>query len=184
MDYRAKVSLIGDERTGKTSLILRYLKNKFTNEYITTLGADFVDKTYTHDNLEELQPGDEFTVTIWDMAGQAHFVDIAKIYCEGSAGIIIVFDQNDPDSFSTVPKWIKFTQEVSPDAVVMIVSNKADLENEVQSSEIEKLSKKTGISIHYTSAKAELKDEISNVNDVFELIAKKILKNHLNEKKN
>ncbi len=51
MEYKGKVSLIGDESTGKTSLILRYIKDTFTEEYLTTLGADFVERTYMSGEL-------------------------------------------------------------------------------------------------------------------------------------
>jgi small GTP-binding protein len=178
MDYRAKISLIGDEMTGKTSLILRYIKNSFTNEYITTLGADFVDKTYTHDDLEELNPGDEFTLTIWDMAGQSHFKEIAKIYCEGSAGMIIVFDANNHESFLSIPKWFEFAQTISYNGVIQVIGNKIDLPRQIEEGEIKKMEKKLGITIHFTSAAAELEDEISNVGNIFKEMAAKIFRNH------
>lgn len=182
MDYRAKVSLIGNERTGKTSLILRYLKDTFTNEYITTLGADFIDKTYTHDDLDALEPGDEFIITTWDMAGQSHFKQIAEIYCEGSAGMIIVFDVNDKESFQSVSEWVEFARKVAPEAVLLIVGNKTDLQKEMSNEDIQRLEKKFGIPIYLTSAKVELDDDLSNVCNVFEDMAKKIFTNHLNEK--
>ena len=181
MDYRAKISLIGDEKTGKTSLILRYIKNSFTNEYITTLGADFVDKSYTHEDLADLKPGDELTITIWDMAGQSHFIDIAKIYCDGSAGIIIVFDANNRKSFDSVPKWFEFAQSIAYNGVIAIVGNKIDLPRQIEEAEIKKMEKKLGIPITFTSAAAELEDEISNVSNVFKETAAKIFHNHNKE---
>ena len=44
MDYKCKMSLIGDENVGKTSIILRFINDTFTSQYIATLGADFIDK--------------------------------------------------------------------------------------------------------------------------------------------
>ena len=184
MEYRAKVSLIGSERTGKTSLILRYLKNTFTNEYLTTLGADFIDKTYTHENLAGLDQGDELIITYWDQAGQAHFKQIAEIYCEGSAGMIIVFDVNDPSSFEEIPNWVEFAQKVAPEAKLIIVGNKVDLEFKVSKAEIQKLEKQMEIPVHLTSAKVELKDDLSNVCNVFDEIAQKIIIQHKQDKNN
>ncbi len=183
MDYRAKVSLIGDERTGKTSLILRYLKNTFTNEYITTLGADFIDKTYTNKDLGILNNDDELTITYWDQAGQSHFKQIAEIYCEGSAGMLIVFDVNEQESFNSVLDWVNFAKRVSPDAVLVIVGNKVDLETEVDQNEMKKLEEEVGVPIILTSAKLELQNNLSNVENVFEEIARKILEKHLSKNK-
>ena len=179
MDYRAKVSLIGAERVGKTSIILRYLKNTFTNEYITTLGADFIDKTYTHDNLSDLNTGDEFTITFWDMAGQSHFKQIAEVYCEGSAGMIIIFDMNDLESFEAVQGWVEFVKKVAPESEILILGNKADLEPKITQADIQKFTKKTGITIELTSAKVGLDDEKSNVSNVFEQIAERIFLKHI-----
>ena len=181
MDYRAKISLIGNEKTGKTSLILRYIKNTFTNEYITTLGADFIDKTYSHTQIDNLDTGNELTLTIWDMAGQSHFKEIAKVYCEGSAGVIIVFDVNDKTSFEAVYDWYDFIQANIPDAEILVVGNKIDLPQEVENSEIKRLEKKIDVPVRLASAKLELDNEKSHVQDVFEEMANKVFAKHQTE---
>ena len=40
-DYLLKVLTIGDACTGKSSLLLRYSTNRFTTNYIATIGLDF-----------------------------------------------------------------------------------------------------------------------------------------------
>lgn len=42
-----KVVVIGDAGVGKTSLVDRYVKGKFTTETSTTMGADFSTKNYS-----------------------------------------------------------------------------------------------------------------------------------------
>lgn len=175
MEYKGKVSLVGNEKTGKTSLILRYLKNTFTEEYITTLGADFVDKTYTEEDISELGPTDELTLVLWDMAGQAHFHNIAEIYCEGSNGLIIVFDVTNRDSFEALPKWAEFANRVCPGAEKLIVGNKTDLERVITDEEIAKMKKKINIDIELTSAKENLESDSSNVKNVFQKMALRLL---------
>ena len=39
-----KVVVVGNGEIGKTSMINRYVKGKFSNEYIKTLGVNFLEK--------------------------------------------------------------------------------------------------------------------------------------------
>ncbi len=171
MEYKGKVSLIGDESTGKTSLILRYIKDTFTEEYLTTLGADFVERTYMSGELPQLSASDELTIVFWDMAGQSHFKSIATIYCEGSSGMIIVFDINERASFDGLPEWVKYARQTCPTADILIVANKTDLEWAVTEQDIKKMEKQVKAEILLASAKMALDDEKSNVLNVFQTMA-------------
>ena len=44
MRFVFKVVLLGPPAVGKTSLVLRFVQERFKDEYITTLGADFLIK--------------------------------------------------------------------------------------------------------------------------------------------
>ena len=67
--FIAKVILLGDASVGKTSLLNKYIKNEFSLNYKTTIGADFLTKTLTRENsLVNLQ--------IWDTAGSEKFHSI------------------------------------------------------------------------------------------------------------
>ena len=176
MEYKGKISLIGDENTGKTSLILRYIKDTFTEEYLTTLGADFVEYTYTSKNLSQLSVSDEFTIVFWDMAGQSHFKSIATIYCEGSSGMIIVFDINKRASFDGLPGWVDYARKTCLAADILIVGNKTDLEWAITKQEIEKMEKQVKAQILLASAKRALDDEESNVLNVFQTMAGAVFK--------
>ncbi len=177
MNYKCKMSIIGDENCGKTSILLRYLNNTFTSHYITTLGADFIDKVYTNSNLPSLKTNESLTVTVWDLGGQKSFQEISTLYCEGSAAIMIVFDVSDVNTFKSIPTWLKFARECCPKSQIMIIGNKSDLESVIDPEEIRKLEEKIGSKIIFSSAKAELTDKLSNINNIFENMAEKLLKN-------
>jgi GTPase SAR1 family protein len=57
-----KVVLLGDAGVGKTSLIVQFVNRKFSANYKSTIGFDFLTK--------EIIIGDEVvTMQIWDTAG-------------------------------------------------------------------------------------------------------------------
>jgi len=50
-DIIYKLVFIGDENVGKTSIINRFKKDKFSEKYEPTLGLDFQTKYLTIDNI-------------------------------------------------------------------------------------------------------------------------------------
>ena len=43
-DYIFKIVLIGDTSVGKSSLLVRFSDDQFSDTYVTTIGVDFVRK--------------------------------------------------------------------------------------------------------------------------------------------
>ena len=172
MDYQTKISLIGDERTGKTSLILRFLKNVFSSEYITTLGANFIEKSYSNEEIPNLLKRDTFSTVIWDLAGQSNFSIIVPVYCQGSAKILIVFDVNNRKSFEALPKWIEMAKTVCDLSQIQIIGNKVDLQMVMSAEEIKQMEKNVQINIEFSSALKPLDDDQSNVNNIFYNVAR------------
>lgn len=62
-DYTMKVIIIGDSGVGKSSLLVRYRENKFIDNYIMTIGINYVWNICTIDGLR-------IKLQIWDTAGQ------------------------------------------------------------------------------------------------------------------
>ena len=80
-----KVVIIGDAGVGKTSLLKRYVENKFSKEYRVTLGADFLNKKV------ELN-GKQYSINLWDTAGQEKHSTIASAFYNGADCCVIVYD--------------------------------------------------------------------------------------------
>ena len=52
-DYFYKIIIIGDERVGKSNLIIRLSKNKFVKDPTTTYGVEFVYKSMNIPNSKQ-----------------------------------------------------------------------------------------------------------------------------------
>lgn len=116
-----KVIILGDSGVGKTSLMNRFVNQKFSNQYKATIGADFLTKELIID--EKL-----VTMQIWDTAGQERFRTITSSYYRGAHGIIVVYDVTDMDSFNNVKTWLSEIDKYATDRVnKLLVGNKCDL---------------------------------------------------------
>ena len=78
--------MIGESNTGKTSLLLRFSENIFTENYLCTIGVDFKTRTLLVDGLKVIK------MQIWDTAGQERFRSISHAYYRNSHGCIAVYD--------------------------------------------------------------------------------------------
>lgn len=122
----AKVLVVGDVATGKTSVIRRYVRNQFSHNYQTTIGVDFALKRV---HTEEV----DINVQLWDIAGQERFSGLSRIFYTHAVGAVIVYDMFSRRSFENVIKWKNdidakvFLPSGSP-IPVLLLGNKCDLE--------------------------------------------------------
>lgn len=144
-----KVVLLGEGCVGKTSLMLRYVQDKFNDKHLTTLQASFLNKRLNID-------GQRVNIAIWDTAGQERFHALGPIYYRDSNGAILVYDITDEDSFFKVKNWVKELKKMlGEDIALCIAGNKIDLEKDrhVEASEAEAYAKTVGAKHFHTSAK-------------------------------
>lgn len=73
-----KIIVVGNGQVGKTSMITRFAKGVFTNQYKMTIGTDFMERETT---LKET--GEQVKLMLWDTAGQEMFNAITKNYYRG-----------------------------------------------------------------------------------------------------
>lgn len=118
-----KVILTGNFGVGKTSLFNRFLYNRFSEKYLTTIGVS-VDK-----KVVEIQ-GQTINLILWDIAGEVDQNKVPHSYFMGSSGVVYVFDVSRKPTYENMEKDLNYLEEKLPGVVIKIVGNKTDLLDE------------------------------------------------------
>jgi small GTP-binding protein len=137
-----KVILTGNFGVGKTSLFNRFVYDKFSDKYLTTIGVKVKKKV--------LEIGEEeLSVLLWDIAGEVSQDKVPVSYFLGAAGIIYVFDLSRPLTFQYIERDLNYLKELLPYSVVKIVGNKSDL---VTKEEIAKILSELSVECNITTS--------------------------------
>ncbi|MFX1518311.1 MAG: Rab family GTPase [Promethearchaeota archaeon] len=163
--YTFKVVVAGDGGTGKTTLINRYMSNKFSVDTKVTIGAGFYTKTLEiKDALLKLQ--------IWDFGGEKRFRFILPTYCKGAHGVIMAFDLTRLPTLVGLDEWIEIIRSNADNPRIILIGTKLDLGQSVDDETInEFLERNKAIaSFQKTSSKTG-----ENVEDVFTQIGNLLL---------
>ncbi len=119
-----KINSIGSFHVGKTSLIRRYTENRFSEDYLPTLGVDITVKRMVIDNQK-------VRLVLMDTAGEEKFGRLRNTYFEGSLGCIAVYDITRKETFTDLSQWIAdFHKVAAINTSITIIGNKIDLEND------------------------------------------------------
>ncbi|XP_058110524.1 uncharacterized protein LOC131253516 [Magnolia sinica] len=163
-----KLVLLGDGRVGKTSLVLRYVNNVFSEKQEATVQASYLTKRLVIEGVP-------INLSIWDTAGQERFHALGPIYYRDADAALLVYDITDNDTFVRVRNWVKELQQMSPKTIVMaIAANKSDLvrSKKFDLQEAEGYAASIGARIVVTSAKLG-----TGIDEVFLDIATRALQN-------
>ena len=150
---RYKITVIGDGRVGKTSLISKYTLGAFDMDYVETIGAQF-------SKFDKEIDGDNIRLLFWDIAGQDSFDFLRPSFYRESDAAIIVFsleeNQLGTRSFNNISNWHREVKQFCGDIPILLFANKVDLidEDKIKNSEIEQIKNKYEFLDYYiTSAK-------------------------------
>eukprot|EP00397_Hematodinium_sp_SG-2012_P036601 GEMP01039533.1.p1 GENE.GEMP01039533.1~~GEMP01039533.1.p1 ORF type:complete len:242 (+),score=42.55 GEMP01039533.1:450-1175(+) len=159
IDTTIKVIIVGNGEVGKTSMITRFARGVFTNDYKKTLAVDFLEK-----KLFLPQVSEEVSYLLWDTAGQEEYDSITRTYYKGAGAAVIAFSTVDRNSFDGVEKWYKKVVAECGQIVIVLVQNKIDLieEAKMTNEEVETMAQKLQLKLYRTCVKDNL-----NVTEVF-----------------
>ena len=174
-DLSFKVIVIGPAAVGKSSLIRRFVEDKFTLAYKFTIGVDFSTKIIEYKSQKKAR------VTIWDIGGQDRFKTLRRNFYTGTHGALVVFDVTRAQTFSKMKEWISDMNQLLEEKVpLVILGNKVDLISEigvvVDKDESKEYADKIGSTYIETSAKSG-----NNVQKAFVELTRMIVKKAFNE---
>ena len=149
--------LIGDSETGKSSFLIRYVRNNFSDIFLTTIGLDKEIKIYQHMDKK-------YRLILWDTAGQERFKSLPKKYFQNADGILLLYDVSKKDTFEHVKNWIediKFNLNEERKTNIYLIGNKLDLERNVTREEGLEMAKELGMKYFECSNKLNI-----NINEI------------------
>mmetsp|Transcript_5533 Transcript_5533/g.8594 ORF Transcript_5533/g.8594 Transcript_5533/m.8594 type:complete len:207 (+) Transcript_5533:102-722(+) len=114
-----KVGMLGDSQIGKTSLMVKYVEGTFDEDYIQTLGVNFMEKTITI-------RATEITFSIWDLGGQKEFVNMLPLVCNDAVALLFMFDLSRKSTLNSVKEWYRQARGFNKTAIPILVGTKFD----------------------------------------------------------
>jgi small GTP-binding protein len=128
--YKRKIVLLGDGAVGKTSLIRRFVTNKFDDKYLCTVGTKVTEKNLLVKCKQGIKKN--LKLMVWDFMGQKGFKKIEKSGLMGATGALIVYDVSRSETFASIEEyWIPRLQEAAPGVPIIFLANKIDLRSSI-----------------------------------------------------
>ena len=164
-----KAVLVGDTGVGKTSIIERYISNKFDTNQKTTLVS-----SYTFKKLDIKKYNKSVSLDIWDTAGQEVYRSLSKNFYQNASIGILVYDISRKASFESIRDyWHEQLKTFGEEKMIFdVVGNKTDLFQieEVPEKEAREFAKSINAGFHLISCKNSV-----NIREVFEDCARRYL---------
>jgi len=167
--YSKKICLLGDFNVGKTSLVCRFVHNRFDDQYISTIGVKVSRKTIMAPSNGEVA---ELTMMVWDLAGSQEFSTVTASYMRGAAGAILVCEMTRAGTLSSLSRYAADLAQVCGPIKLVVAANKLDLldQHEISSDQVAAVAATLNAPYFLTSAK--IGDEVDTM---FRLLGKSLL---------
>ena len=169
-DKTCSILLLGDTSVGKTCLISRYANGVFREDYIQTVGIDYVSK-------QEIINDKNINIKLWDTAGQERYKALTPSYLRGADGVVLVFDVTNSETFDNLKFWLDSLKnnlgENNSFLPVVINGNKIDIDDrDISKDDANKFAQENNYKYFETSAKSGV-----GVDELFREIVNQILEN-------
>jgi small GTP-binding protein len=127
---KLKIALVGEGGVGKTTTLYLLMGKQPPKQYIPTIAL----------NMEVVEGIGfaNYSLVIWDFAGQERFRKLWKFYFKGADIVILVTDSTLRNVIVSKDLYAMIRRD-APNVPIVIVANKQDLPNAMDSSIIEKL---------------------------------------------
>ncbi|KAH6900369.1 ras family-domain-containing protein [Thelonectria olida] len=165
-----KLVLLGESAVGKSSIVLRFVKDQFDSYRESTIGAAFLTQTISLDENTTVK------FEIWDTAGQERYKSLAPMYYRNANCAVVVYDITQSASLDKAKAWVKELQrQANENIIIALAGNKLDLVTEqpdkraIPTADAEAYAREAGLLFFETSAKTA-----ENVQNLFTAIAKKL----------
>ena len=166
-----KVILLGDTGVGKTSIINRYINNKFDPDNDSTLSSSFSTKEVIKNDVL-------YRLNLWDTIGQEKYNAITNILIKGSNIVILVYSVDSLSSFENIDFWYNNIKDILQEDkyILAIVGNKSDLINEDESivSEEEARNFAKGKNAYFKLISA--KEDQDGINSLLDILLEELLR--------
>lgn len=155
-----KIIVAGDGGVGKTTLLHRYIENRFKFDTKMTIGVEIFNKivNFERDSYCSLQ--------IWDFSGQERFKFLLDSFVMGAKGALVLFDlTKSPRFLERIDGWVNLIEKQNKNVPMVLIGTKADLEDKIliKEEEISNIMEKYNfLQFFTTSSKTGL-----NVNEAF-----------------
>lgn len=116
-----KICMIGDFAVGKTSLVTRFVRQTYTDKYLTTVGVKVDTKMVT------LADGQEIKLILWDIAGNNALTSTTASYLRGAAGFLLVVDGTRLQTWHSALELREAVVAQLGEKPFVVLLNKADL---------------------------------------------------------
>eukprot|EP01083_Nonionella_stella_P078553 215046_1 len=168
--FVVKLILLGDCQVGKSSLVMRFVKNEFDQYKFPTIGATFLTQSCKVGAYE-------VKYEIWDTAGQEKYRSIAPLYYRGASCALVVYEIGSEESYENATKWIDEVRTIEGDHVLIaLAGNKVDLAGrKVMKDDAYEYAKRNNFIFYETSAKTS-----QNVKELFRSVAVEMTRRYEN----
>jgi small GTP-binding protein len=119
-----KCVLLGEANIGKTSIIVRYLYDKFHQFSESTIGCAFNNKIYK-------KGGSTYKIDIWDTAGQEKYRGLMPMYYRNADIVFICLDLSEHNTKTIIDNYDYWKKQIdlhsdNLNRIIVIVGTKSD----------------------------------------------------------